>query len=163
MGSTPIRSTIFMRIQIKLFLGATALSLLFFIVVLYVAKNENLNPKKVCFQESCFSIEIVDTSEKRAQGLMFRQELSKGDGMLFIFDRQGIYGFWMKNTLIPLDIIWIDEEQRVAFIKENALPCKTDVCEGINPEKEAKYVLELNSGIVESIGLRIGDKFSFEF
>jgi len=152
-----------MRIQIKLFFGAIVLFFLLSFVVLYIAKNENLNPKKVCFQENCFSIEIADTPEKRAQGLMFRQELPNDKGMLFVFERQGIYGFWMKNTLISLDIIWINKEQEIVFIKENVLPCKTDICESINPEKEAKYVLELNAGILENIGLKIGDKFSFEF
>lgn len=151
-----------MRIKIKLFLGAIVL--FFLITVLYLINNkESFEFKSVCFQENCFSIEIMDTPEKRAQGLMFRQELPEDKGMLFVFERQGIYGFWMKNTLISLDIIWMDEEQKVVFIKEYASPCEIDICESINPEKEAKYVLELNAGVVENIGLKIGDKFSFEF
>ena len=83
--------------------------------------------------------------------------------ILFVFPKQGLYAFWMKNTFIPLDIIWIDEEQKVVFIKKDALPCQTDICQSINPEKEAKYVLELKAGIAELIGLKIGDKFFFEF
>jgi len=147
----------------KLFLGAIILSF-FLIIVLHAVNNkESFEPKKICFQENCFFVEVADTPEKRAQGLMFRQELADDGGMLFIFPEQGIYSFWMKNTLIPLDIIWIDKEQKVVFIKQDALPCKTDICPSNNPEKEAKYVLELKAGIVEAIGLEAADKFSFEF
>jgi len=152
-----------MRTQIKLFLGAIILFFLFSLAVLHIAKNETPNPKNICFQENCFFIELADSPIKRAQGLMFRKELAKDSGMLFIFPKQGIYSFWMKNTLIPLDIVWINEGQRVVFIKQDVLPCETDVCENINPEKGAKYVLELNAGIIQDIGLKIGDKFSFEF
>jgi len=152
-----------MTTQAKLFLGAIILFFLFSLAVLYIAKNKTLNPKRVCFQENCFFVEVADTPEKRAQGLMLRQELADDKGMLFVFPKQGIYAFWMKNTLIPLDIIWINKEQEVVFIKQDALPCKTDICQSINPEKEAKYVLELKAGIALDTGLKIGDKFSFEF
>ena len=60
----------------------------------------------------------------------------------------------MKNTLIPLDIVWIDKNEEVVFIAENVLPCVTEICESYSPDKEALYVLELNSGIVKEIGLK---------
>lgn len=152
-----------MTTRVKLFLG-TILLFFFLIVVLCAINNKkSFEPEKICFEKNCFSIEIADTLEERAEGLMFRQELADDTGMLFIFPKQGIYSFWMKNTLIPLDIIWINKEQKVVFIKKNALPCQTNICQSINPEKDAKYVLELNAGIVEIIELKIGDKFSFEF
>jgi uncharacterized membrane protein (UPF0127 family) len=148
----------------KLFFIIFSSFFIFLIVVLYAINNkESFEPEKVCFQENCFFVEIADTAEERAQGLMFRQELARDRGILFVFSKQGIYSFWMKNTLIPLDIIWIDKYQKVVFIKQDVPSCKTDICQSINPEKEAKYVLELNAGIVEIIGLKIGDKFSFEF
>ena len=148
----------------KLFFIIIFLFFIFLIVVLYAINNqESFKPKKICFQENCFFLEIADTTEERAQGLMFRQELADNKGMLFVFPKQGIYSFWMKNTLISLDIIWINQEQKVIFIKKDALPCKTDIYETINPEEEAKYVLELKAGITQAIGLKIGDKFSFEF
>jgi uncharacterized membrane protein (UPF0127 family) len=134
------------------------------IVVLYAINNqESFKTKKICFQENCFFLEIADTTEERAQGLMFRQELADNKGMLFVFPKQGIYSFWMKNTLIPLDIIWISQGQKVVFIKKDALPCKADIYETINPKKEAKYVLELKTGVVEAIGLKVTNKCYFEF
>ena len=117
---------------------------------------------KICFKEHCFNIELADSKEERRQGLMFREKMDAGKGMLFIFDKQGFYSFWMKNTLIPLDIIWINEDKKVVVISKNAQPCAPDECVSINPKKEARYVLELNAGIADKIGLKIGDKACFK-
>ena len=68
----------------------------------------------------------------------------------------------MKNTLIPLDIIWINANNEVVFISENTIPCEKDFCPSIEPVREAKYVLEINGGLVEKIGLKIGDKLEFK-
>ena len=122
--------------------------------------NKNIN--KVCFKENCFIVEIADTDEKRAQGLMFRKYLEENKGMFFVFEEEGIYPFWMKNTLIPLDIIWINSNKEIVFIKENALPCKVDPCESIDPKTNALYVLEVNSNIVKETGIKIGDKVRFK-
>ena len=83
--------------------------------------------------------------------------------MLFVFEKEGIYPFWMKNTLIPLDIIWLDRDGKVVFIKEDAQPCTNHICPKINPNKKAKYVLEVNSGIIKQIGLSVGDKMKIEY
>ena len=81
------------------------------------------------------------------------------EAMLFVFPEEGEYPFWMKNTLIPLDIIWINQEKEVVFIGENLQPCKEEYfCPLVRPDKNAKYVLEVNKGIVEKIGLEVGDK-----
>lgn len=95
------------------------------------------------------------------QGLMERQSLNKNEGMLFIFKQEGIYPFWMKNTLIPLDIIWISKEKKIVFINKNSQPCGTADCPIINPGVKAKYVLEINAGISEEIGLETGDPATF--
>ena len=130
------------------------LFILIFLLFLYFNSNEN----KVCFSENCFKIEIASTSEELSKGLMFRENLEKNSGMLFIFPENGIYGFWMKNTLIPLDIIWINSNKEIVFIKDNALPCKTEICETYSSDEKASYVLELNSGTAEKLELGIGDK-----
>ena len=97
-----------------------------------------------------------------SRGLMFREKMDADKGMLFIFEKEGEYPFWMKNTLIPLDIIWINEDKEVVFISENAQPCNEEYsCSSINPGNNAKYVLEINGGISEKIGLKIGDKANF--
>ena len=93
---------------------------------------------------------------------MFRENLEQDKGMLFIFQEEGEYSFWMKNTLIPLDIIWINQNKEVVFIKKNFEPCTQEVCPSVKPDKKAKYVLELNVGTVEQIGLKIGDKIIFD-
>ena len=128
----------------------------------YVYKKGSLS-ERVCFQENCFSVEIANTPPKRAQGLMFRKKLDEDKGMFFIFPKQGNYNFWMKNTLISLDIIWIDQEGKIVFIKRNVLPCKENPCKSIKPDVLAKYVLEINAGKAKAIDLKIGDKLSFNF
>lgn len=116
--------------------------------------------KSVCFEENCFFVEIADTPEKRTQGLMYQEKLDENKGMLFIFDKEGIYSFWMKNTLIPLDIIWLDENKEVVFMEKNAQPCQNE-CPAIKPDTKAKYVLEINSGLANKINLKINDKLIF--
>ena len=93
---------------------------------------------------------------------MYRKELDKNKGMLFIFDKEGIYPFWMKNTLIPLDIIWIDSNDKVVFISQNVQPCKNLICPSIFPTVKAKYVLEVNAGVCQEIGLKVGDELTID-
>ncbi|MCX6815196.1 MAG: DUF192 domain-containing protein, partial [Candidatus Aenigmarchaeota archaeon] len=95
-------------------------------------------------------------------GLMDRNYLASDKGMLFVFANEGVYPFWMKNTLIPLDMIWLDSDHGVVFISRDTQPCKQDPCPTINPGKNAKYVLEVNAGVSDRIGLKEGDKASFE-
>ena len=91
---------------------------------------------EVCFKENCFQVEIADTDEKRERGLMFREELCSDCGMLFVYDEEIKSKFWMKNTLIPLDIIWLDSDLNVVHVA-NAVPCVTEECElyGLDLEK----------------------------
>ncbi|MBD3208656.1 MAG: DUF192 domain-containing protein [Candidatus Nealsonbacteria bacterium] len=112
---------------------------------------------EVCFRGSCLEIEVAESSQERQRGLMFRESLDEDKGMLFVFEKEGIYPFWMKNTLIPLDIIWLDNAGEIVDIKKNAAPCQGGACETFVPTGEAKYVLEINAGVVDKIGLSIGD------
>ncbi|MFA6023079.1 MAG: DUF192 domain-containing protein [Candidatus Pacearchaeota archaeon] len=126
-----------------------------------IIKQTAVQTNKVCFKQRCFSVELAQTSVERERGLMFREKLNENSGMLFIFEDKGIYNFWMKNTLIALDIIWIDENKKVVYIKENALPCKESKCEIYKPNENTIYVLELNAGEVEKNNISIGDKINF--
>lgn len=94
-----------------------------------------------------WQVEIADTPAERAQGLMNRETLPEGHGMLFVFDTPGRHGFWMKNTLIPLDIVWLDEDMQVLEAKF-AVPCPAEAeqCPQYVPQQDAKYVLEVNGG-----------------
>ena len=123
----------------------------------------SFSKSQVCFRSHCFNVEIADTPELREKGLMYVKSLSENDGMLFIFPESGKHSFWMKNTLIPLDIIWINVDKEIVFIKGNVQPClASEVCVGIVPNQDAKYVLELKAGSVDRIGLQGGDVLSFK-
>lgn len=82
--------------------------------------------------------------------------------MLFIFEEEDIHPFWMKNTLIPLDILWINSRREIVFMSKKTQPCILDPCPVIQPDKKAKYVLELQGGISDTIGLIEGDKVSLD-
>ena len=117
--------------------------------------------KNVCFGNNCFYAETVEKPEDVMLGLMFRKNLDQDRGMLFIFPEYKNHSFWMKNTLIPLDIIWLNENMEVVYVGENIQPCTEEVCGGINPIEKSKYVLELNAGTAQKINLKIGDKLAF--
>ncbi|MFH1462538.1 MAG: DUF192 domain-containing protein [bacterium] len=132
---------------------------LFLLVMTAILQNSNKEKRnKVCFKNHCFSVELAVTPQERSKGLMFRESLGEKEGMLFVYEKKGEYSFWMKNTLIPLDIIWMNEEKEVVFISENNEPCKEDPCSSIKTPERAKYVLEIKGGFSKEIGLTVGDK-----
>lgn len=133
--------------------------ILLIIILLAILYGYNIKKQnQVCFENTCFDVELAKSIEKRNNGLSFRESLDSKKGMLFIFNKQGKHSFWMKNTLIPLDIIWIDENKEIVFISENTQPCRQDSCHIIKPTENAKYVLEINAGLSEKIGLFVGDE-----
>ena len=119
-------------------------------------------PQRACFGGACFELEVARTQEQRSQGLMFRESLEADEAMLFIFEKEDVYCFWMKNTLLPLDIIWLDANKEVVYIAENVHPCRRDPCPNTCPDKPAKYAIELNAGTCKDLGLRAGDSFILE-
>ncbi|MFH1656046.1 MAG: DUF192 domain-containing protein [Candidatus Omnitrophota bacterium] len=137
------------------------LPILIFITFIYSSGCSLQTQKKVCYKENCFYVELASLSQQRAKGLMFRRHLDYNKGMLFLYEEEDERSFWMKNTFIPLDIIWINQDKEVVSIKENAQPCLEGSCPSIHPDKKALYVLELNAGVVKDIGLKVGDKLSF--
>ncbi len=105
-----------------------------------------------------FTVELAETSEKQALGLMFRDRLDENRGMLFLFPGEARRSFWMKNTRIPLDIFYFDAQRRLVSVAENAPPCRTERCPPYPSTGPAKYVLELNSGKAAELGVRPGDE-----
>ena len=103
------------------------------------------------------NVEIADDNNERMNGLMFRKNLDKNSGMLFVFDDEKNQTFWMKNTLIPLDIIFIDSNLKIVDIKY-ADPCKKDPCAVYTSSKPAKYVLEVNLGFAADNKINVDDK-----
>ena len=108
------------------------------------------NQKKV-------KVEIADNDKERTYGLMNREKLDYNSGMIFIFNDEKIRNFWMKNTLIPLDIIFVDSNLTIVNIA-NAEPCKSDPCSLYNSEKETKYVIEVNLGYTKDNRILTGQK-----
>lgn len=108
-----------------------------------IASIRFLNEDKETMKISC---EIADTMYKQAIGLMNRQNLSEDKGMLFIFSDEKPREFWMKNTLIPLDMIFLDKDFKIVKIIENAQPCKTMNCITYPSIFPAKYIIEVNGG-----------------
>jgi len=106
-----------------------------------------------------FKVEVARTPGERERGLMFRQSLPENHGMLFIMPREEVQYFWMKNTLIPLDIIFIDSNMRIVGIIENTEPLSTKT---LTIGKPSKYVLEINAGLAKKYLLSEGSRITFE-
>jgi uncharacterized membrane protein (UPF0127 family) len=116
--------------------------------------------REVCIKDVCVYVELSVSPLERQRGLMHRKALAYNKGMLFIFEEEAEYNFWLKNVEFPLDIIWIDRNKRIVDIKKNIPPCK-ESCESISPQASALYVLEVNSGFAEKNQISIGDKVEF--
>lgn len=101
-------------------------------------------------------LELALTDEERANGLMFRDVLPPDSGMLFIFESDDLVPFWMKNTFIPLDLIWLSSAGEVVDVRADAQPCRADPCPNYTPAKPGRAVLEVNAGFAAAHGLRPG-------
>ncbi len=101
-------------------------------------------------------LELAVTDEERAQGLMFRDSLAADHGMLFLFEADGRVPFWMKNTFIPLDMLWLSAAGEVVDLHSNVQPCRFDPCPNYAPAKPGRAVLEVNAGFASAHALRPG-------
>ena len=89
--------------------------------------------------------EVMVSDEDRAMGLMFRPSLPLDRGMIFVFETSDHHAIWMKNCRFPIDILWLDEERRIAHVEESVPPCRADPCPSYVPMRRASYVIELNA------------------
>lgn len=131
------------------------------VCVLLVGGAGDNGKKNVCFKDTCFRAEVARTNPEQTKGLMFRKSLTADSGMLFVYEVEELRPFCMKNTHIALDMVWIDRDKKVVFIKEDAQPAKGSKYETIYPDKAAMYVLEVNAGTVEKLGIKEGDELKF--
>jgi uncharacterized membrane protein (UPF0127 family) len=99
-------------------------------------------------------VEIAETLDKRQLGLMFRETLAENQGMLFIFDLEEVQSFWMKNTLLSLDILFVNAEYTIVTIHKNTVPQSE---EAYASEEPALYVIEVNGGFTDRHGIKVGD------
>lgn len=109
-----------------------------------------------------YMVEIAKTDAQRARGLMFRDRMARNHGMLFIHDIKEPLAYWMKNTLIALDIFYFDSERRLVSVSKRTPPCdQGDACPPYRSEGPALYVLELNAGLADRLHVQKGDRLRF--
>jgi len=109
-----------------------------------------------------FEVEVAHTAAQRTQGLMFRPSMPDNHGMLFLFPRSRRMAFWMKNTEIPLDILFFDQQARLIRAHINVPPCRQPPCAHYSSNTAAAMVLELNGGRSRSLGLEAGSRLSID-
>ncbi len=105
-----------------------------------------------------FTVELAETRDKQALGLMFRDHMEPDHGMLFLFPDEARRSFWMKNTRIPLDIFYFDADLALVSVSEDTPPCRSQRCPAYPSAGPAKYVLELNAGKAAELGVASGDR-----
>lgn len=142
------------RVAVTLLVGLTMGSLAF--AQFAKPRGEVVFPDK-----TRVTVEIAATDAERQRGLMFREHLAPNEGMVFLFEESGTYPFWMKNTLIPLDMIWVDRGYRVVDVAHSVPPCKADPCPSYGHKGSALYVVEVVSGFAKQHGVKPGDTLVF--
>jgi uncharacterized membrane protein (UPF0127 family) len=105
-----------------------------------------------------YTIEIAADDASRAHGLMDRTQMDADHGMLFVFDDDAMRAFWMKNTKIPLDMLFFDADRKLVSVQPNVQPCVSDPCPAYSSGAPARYVLELNAGQAAKLGVTSGDE-----
>ncbi|NIM91757.1 MAG: hypothetical protein GTO17_12520 [Candidatus Aminicenantes bacterium] len=110
---------------------------------------------------SSLTAELALTDKERQEGLMFREKIDWDQGMLFVFKREGIHSFWMKNMRFPIDILWLDREKRIVHLEIDVPPCTKDPCPSYSTSNSALFVLELKAGSVARHRLKLYDKIEF--
>ncbi len=127
------------------------------LLILVLLPSCQADGPSVTLKNQRYTIEIRNDDDGRELGLMFRQQMDLDHGMLFIFGREKPLSFWMKNTLIPLDILYFDEQLKFVSMHTHVPPCKTPKCPSYPSKSPAKYVLELNAGQASKLNLSTDD------
>jgi len=122
-----------------------------------VLNTENINFVKIGEQK--IKVEIAFTPENQEKGLSGREKIGENEGMLFVFENSSKHFFWMKDMNFPIDIIWINEEKKIVFLKENVSP--DTFPETFSSEKDSKYVLEVMAGFSQKNNLEEGETVQF--
>ncbi len=118
-------------------------------------KNIPTGIATITLDQSTIMASIANTDALREKGLGGVNSLNSNQGMFFMFDTPGLYGFWMKDMLIPIDMIWLDQNLKVVYIESNVLPSTYPAV--FTPTSSSMYVLETQSGFVEKNSIKVGD------
>ena len=152
-----------MIVVVRRLLKEVAFSISFMMLCASCSSSDlSRNQDRVCFKERCVSVEVAQNEKDLMRGLQFRNSLSENAGMLFIFPQSGIYDFWMKDTLIPLDMIWLSDDRYVIYIAAHVPPCQKDPCPTYGPQKQSRYVLEINADKADRFNIHVGDRAEFK-
>ena len=117
----------------------------------------------VCVSDTCLNVYIADELDEQIQGLMHVEDLDENLGMLFLYNDEQIRSLWMKNTLIPLDMIFLNAEREIVTIHENSQACVEEPCEQFRSSMPSQYIIETNAGFVETNNLKVGQKFELQY
>ncbi len=157
---TKIKKSILLPV---LFLGAAILSVAYIIRYpqFFGRGKKTISSVRFISRDIAVSVEVARDPYAWSKGLMFRESLPEHDGMLFVFPDEAPRSFWMKNTLIPLDMLFISRDKRIVTIRKNATPCTTVTCPTYDSTVVVPFVLEVNAGFVDRYGIREGDLVEF--
>ena len=129
----------------------------FFLFSFYTFSYEKIDVS-IYNKNITFNVEIAKTIEERRIGLMYKKKLLNNEGMLFIFPREKIIQLWMKNTYIPLDVIFISDNKVIVDIKKNMKELSETI---VKSKVKSRYALEFNAGLINKLDIEIGDKVLF--
>ncbi|MGI5841564.1 MAG: DUF192 domain-containing protein [Patescibacteria group bacterium] len=142
----------------------TVFVLLFAAYFFFFKKTSPPGTVNLEIKNKSYSLEIAKTLTQKSQGLSNRDSLCNNCGMIFVYDKESIYPFWMKDTLIPLDMIWVDRQGRVVTIHTAKPQTNTPITQlkVYKNEIPAQYIIELNANEAQKIGLEIGDTINID-
>jgi len=149
----------------KLLIFILILISLFLLIYFYLSKNKKTKTIAVKINHQTFNLEIANTVSSRAKGLSRRKHLCSNCGMLFVFNRPAYQIFWMKDTLIPLDIIFLDKDKKITAIHQAQPQPHTPILKlkRYGSQQPSLFVIELKAGQSQKIGLQIGQTINFDY
>ncbi|OGC45243.1 hypothetical protein A2V49_01425 [candidate division WWE3 bacterium RBG_19FT_COMBO_34_6] len=129
-------------------------------IIFYLHNN---NYAHVIINDYSFELKIANSLSKQTKGLMYVNNLAEKNGVIFIFDNNQNNKLWMKNTIIPLDMIWVNDRDEIIYIQKNAQPCAQKICRSYGSNDLSKYIIEINAGLCDKYDINIGDKVAINF
>lgn len=130
----------------------------------YIQRRQKYKVARLTIKGKIMKALVADSSTKRMIGLMYRNSIPQGTCMLFVFDGNGRHGIWMRNMKFPIDVLWLDADLRVVDYVEGIKPCTSIFnCKTYEPKKDAKYIVELNSGFVKKNKVRLDTSLTLKW
>lgn len=138
----------------------TTLVLLTLLQAILFFNNAVANEANIKINNHLFTVELAVSADERSRGLMHRKSLEPNSGMLFIYPEPRIISFWMKQTLIPLDLLYFDKDGQLIESHHNIQPCKLSNCKTYTNKKPAQFALELPAGTTKRLNIKQGNSFT---